>query len=213
MKEHDKELFRNYGYGGLGNGCGPALMYGLILIGAILILSSCKSIKSVESTTESHKVSELVEKMDSLVSKTATWQQDIYQKQTSLVDSFKQKEKNDSSHSVVVNEKGDTIRERIEIHHYVEREHSSEKSESEIWMQKFHEVDSLLKISLDKQAMTDSLLKEHNKETVVEKQLSLWGKIKQSLGGGAILICLVFFILIIIKLFLFLKRKVFSQSL
>lgn len=208
MKEQDKELFRNYGYGGLGNGCGPALMYGLILIGAILLLSSCKSIKSVESTTESHKVSELVEKMDSLVAKTSKWQQDIYQKQTSLVDSFKQKEKNDSSHVIIVNEKGDTVRERIEIHHYVEREHSSEKNESEIWIQKFREVDSLLKVSLDKQAVTDSLLKEHNKETVVEKQLTFWQRIKQSLGGWAILISTVLLLIMLVKLFYFLKRKI-----
>ena len=207
MKEQDKELFKNYGYGGLGNGCGPALMYGLILIGAILILSSCKSIKSVESTTESHKVSELVEKMDSLVTKTSKWQQDIYQKQTSLVDSFKQKEKNDSSHVIIVNEKGDTVRERIEIHHYVEREHSSEKNESEIWIQKFREVDSLLKVSLDKQAVTDSLLKEHNKETVVEKQLTFWQRIKQSLGGWAILISTVLLLILLYKLFSFLRRK------
>lgn len=207
MKEQDKELFKNYGYGGLGNGCGPALMYGLILIGAILLLSSCKSIKSVESTTESHKVSELVEKMDSLVTKTSKWQQDIYQKQTSLVDSFKQEEKNDSSHVIIVNEKGDTVRERIEIHHYVEREHSSEKNESEIWIQKFREVDSLLKVSLDKQAVTDSLLKEHNKETVVEKQLTFWQRIKQSLGGWAILISTVLLLIMLYKLFYFLKRK------
>lgn len=208
MKEQDKELFKNYGYGGLGNGCGPALMYGLILIGAILMLCGCKSIKSVESTTESHKVSELVEKMDSLVTKTSKWQQDIYQKQTSLVDSFKQKEKNDSSHVIIVNEKGDTVRERIEIHHYIEREHSSEKNESEIWIQKFREVDSLLKVSLDKQAVTDSLLKEHNKETVVEKQLTFWQRIKQSLGGWAILISTVLLLILLVKLFYFLKRKI-----
>lgn len=214
-EDYKEWFFKTYEKQPIGNqGCGgPVIMYGLLIAWCIFCLTGCRSTSSVETSHEIHNVSELVEKMDSLVSKTATWQQDIYQKQTSLVDSFKQKEKNDSSHSVVVNEKGDTIRERIEIHHYIEREHSSEKSESEIWMQKFHEVDSLLKISLDKQAVTDSLLKEHNKETVVEKQLSLWGKIKQSLGGGAILICSVFFILIIIKLFLYLKRKVFSQSL
>ena len=174
----------------------------------VLSLISCKSIKSVESTTESHKVSELVEKMDSLVTKTSKWQQDIYQKQTSLVDSFKQKEKNDSSHVIIVNEKGDTVRERIEIHHYVEREHSSEKNESEIWIQKFREVDSLLKVSLDKQAVTDSLLKEHNKETVVEKQLTFWQRIKQSLGGWAILISTVLLLILLVKLFYFLKRKI-----
>lgn len=207
MTQQDKELFKNYGYGGLGNGCGPALMYGLILIGAILLLSSCKSIKSVESTTESHKVSELVEKMDSLVTKTSKWQQDIYQKQTSLVDSFKQKEKNDSSHVIIVNEKGDTVRERIEIHHYVEREHSTDTKESEVWIQKFREVDSLLKVSLDKQAVTDSLLKEHNKETVVEKQLTFWQRIKQSLGGWAILISTVLLLIMLYKIFSFLRRK------
>lgn len=194
-------LFKSYGEQQYGSyGCGaPTIMYGLLIAWCVMCLVGCRSASSVETSKESHKMTELVERMDSLVAKTSVWQQDIYQKQTSLVDSFKQKEKNDSSHSVVVNEKGDTIRERIEIHHYVEREHSSEKSESEMWMQKFHEVDSLLKVSLDKQAVTDSLLKEHNKETVVEKQLSFWERIKQSVGGWAIVIIIIVFVFLVIR--------------
>ena len=58
MNMQDKELFKNYGYGGLGNGCGPALMYGLILIGAIFLLSGCKSIQyvPVETVRTEYKV-------------------------------------------------------------------------------------------------------------------------------------------------------------
>lgn len=178
--------------GGLGNGCGPVLMAFSIIAIMMLFLCSCHSIKSVETSSESHKVSELVEQMDSLVKSSARWQQDIYQKQTSLVDSFKQHERNDSSHSVVVNEKGDTIKERVEIYHYIERDHSTEKSESEVWMQKFKEVDSLLRISLDKQAVTDSLLKEHSKDVTVKVEVPWWQKWLMWFGGISIFLLSIF---------------------
>ena len=161
----------------------------MILIMAALIMTGCRSTSEV--TTESHSYSRLVTDIDSLMRVTKLWQQDIYQKQSSLVDSIRQSEKRDSSHVVVVNEKGDTVKERVEIHHYLEREHSSEKSESEMWIQKFREVDSLLHVSLDRQAVADSLLREHEKEIVKQNSLSWWQKAKQSLGEIMLLLLIV----------------------
>ena len=143
--------------GGLGKGCGPTLlMWGIVLAFVLLLFSGCRSVKEAETTNENHRVSELVEKMDSLFRNTSIWQQDLYSKQSSLIDSFRQNEKRDSSHTVVINEKGDTVKERIVIYHEVEKDHSSEKEESEYWMHRFEKVDSMLQISLDKQEKTDS---------------------------------------------------------
>lgn len=187
---------------------GYRLIFGYLLVVIFVILSlfcllSCRSTSTVETTTEVHKVSQLAEKMDSLVKNTVKMQQNFYERQTSLIDSVRHLEKNDSTHSVVVNEKGDTIRERIEVHHYIEREHNSEKEENEVVIHLQSQVDSLIRLSVENKALTDSLLKEHNKEVVIEKKPSLWDRIKNFVYGAIITV----FIYYLIRIFLFIKRK------
>ena len=184
----------NYGdlNGGLGKGCGPTLMTYCIIAFVLIALCSCRSTKYVESSNESHNVSELVDRMDSLLKSTSVWQQDMYSKQSSLVDSFRQNEKRDSSHTVVLNEKGDTVKERIVIYHEVEKDHSSEKEESEMWMHRFEKVDSMLNVSIAKQERTDSLLHEYEK--ISEKQLTPWEQFRMDYGGYAIFIVFLLFI-------------------
>ena len=160
----------------------------MMALSAILIMTGCRSVK--ETTEESHNYSRLATSIDSLVHATATWQQDLYSKQSSLIDSVRQSEKRDSSHVVVINEKGDTVRERIEIYKYIERDHSSEKQETEMWIQKFHETDSLLHIAIDKQAESDSLLREHIKENTTQDKLTWIQRLKQRIGELAIMFIL-----------------------
>ena len=173
----------------------------VIFIGMCLVcLCSCKSTSSVEFGSEAHKVSFLVDRFDSLVSRTAMWHDDIYQKQTSLVDSIRQMERNDSSSSVVINEKGDTVREVIRIERIIERERTTESTESELEIHLQSQVDSLIRLTTENKALTDSLLREHSKETVIVKEPSLWQKIKSAIGGYAIILTMIFFIYIGIKL-------------
>ena len=185
--------------GGLGKGCGPTLlMWGIVLAFVMLLFSGCRSVKEAETTSENHRMSELVEKMDSLFRNTSIWQQDLYSKQSSLIDSFRQNEKRDSSHTVVINEKGDTIKERIVIYHEVEKDHSSEKEESEYWMHRFEKVDSMLQISLDKQEKTDSLLREHEK--IIQKQPTKWEQFRLDYGGYAIALIIILLIYAVYRL-------------
>ena len=185
--------------GGLGKGCGPTLlMWGIVLAFVLLLFSGCRSVKEAETTNENHRVSELVEKMDSLFRNTSIWQQDLYSKQSSLIDSFRQNEKRDSSHTVVINEKGDTVKERIVIYHEVEKDHSSEKEESEYWMHRFEKVDSMLQISLDKQEKTDSLLREHEK--IIQKQPTKWEQFRLDYGGYAIALIIILLIYAVYRL-------------
>lgn len=187
--------------GGLGQGCGPTLMTYCIIAFILIVLCGCRSTKYMESSNESHRMTELIDRMDSLFRYTSTWQQDLYSKQSSLIDSFRQNEKRDSSHTVVLNEKGDTVRERIVIYHEVEKDHSSEKEESEMWMHRFERVDSMLQMSIEKQERTDSLLSEYKK--IAEKQPTFKERIILEYGGYAILIV---FILIILCFCWFIKK-------
>ena len=183
----------------------------IVFIGlSVFCLMSCKSTSSVETNNETHKVSELVDKMDSLVSRTTMWQQDIWQKQSSLVDSIRQMERNDSSHTVVVNEKGDTLKETILIERVIERERNTESKESELVVHLQSQVDSLIQLSVANKALTDSLLKEHNKETVITKEPTLWQKIKATVGGWAIVI-IVFFIIFYSFRFYFTRKRANSN--
>ena len=81
-----------------------------------------------------------------------------------------------------------------------------------VWYEKWHTkyIDRWKEV-----IRTDTLIKNDSIQVPypVEKNLSRWQQVKMDVGGIALGVCLVFFILIIIKLFLFLKRKVFSQSL
>ena len=199
----------NYGdlNGGLGNGCGPTLMSfvitALIILVGLMGLTGCRTIKESEMTNENHKLSELMERMDSMMRTSYTWQQDLYSKQSSLVDSFRHNEKRDSNHVVVINEKGDTVRERIEIYHEVEKDHSSEKQETEMLVQKIEKLDSMLRVSIDKQAVTDSLLRERDKYKEVEKEKTLGQRISTFFTDA--LVCVIIFVLVYIILKV--KRK------
>lgn len=167
-------------------GCGPTSFMYFVLTGlAVLSLIGCRSVRTAETTTEQHNMSRLIERFDSMARISSQRQLEFMSHQSSLIDSMRQSEKRDSSHSVVINEKGDTVRERIVIYKEVNKEHSTEKEEKDVWKQEFQRVDSLLSVSMAKQEATDSLLREHEK--VSEKQLTKWQQIKQEFGGTAII--------------------------
>lgn len=176
------------------------ILFVAFVVFSLLTLTGCRTIQSTETNTESHKVSQLVDRMDSIFRSTATWQRDIYSKQSSLIDSIREKEKNDSNHIVVINEKGDTVKEKIVIERVIEKERSTDKQESEQLISQIHQMDSLLHVSLDKQAVTDSLLREHMKETVIEKQPTWWQRIKDAVGGYAIFFIFIGLVSIVIKM-------------
>lgn len=167
------------------NGClGNTMMY-CFMIAAFVIccMCSCKTTKSTEQTIDYRHMSRITEKMDSLIHATSTWQQSIYEKQTSLVDSFKHKEVRDTSHVIFLGAKGDTVKETIIIKEYVEREHSSSESTQELREEFFRQTDSLLSVQRQMESKMDSALHAHNKETVVQKQPSLGDKLKWFAGG------------------------------
>ena len=113
---------------------------------------------------------------------TSTWQKSIFEKQTALVDSFKQSEVRDTSRTTFLNEKGDTIKEKIVITKIIEREHSSQESTQEFQQEIYKQTDSLFKSNQVLQQKVDSLLHDHNKATVVEKKTSwierFWNKLE-----------------------------------
>ena len=152
------------------------------LLLSFLFLTSCSTKSMVETDTQYQHISELTSSVDSLIHATATWQQSIFEKQTALVDSFKQSEVRDTSRTTFLNEKGDTIKEKIVITKIIEREHTSSESTQEYYQELFKQTDSLFQTNKILQTKVDSLLYDHNKTTVVEKKTSwierFWNKLE-----------------------------------
>ena len=172
-------------------GCGGPLYFsGMLLL--LFLVSGCATKRSTESNIDVHSIELMTQKMDSMLHATSTWQQSIYQKQTALVDSFKQREVRDTSRTVFLDEEGKIIKETVVIKELVESDHSTKESEKEYWEERFRKTDSLLQVSLAKQEKMDSTLQLRQKDTVVEKKPTLGERFKW-IGLGVILAVIGFF--------------------
>lgn len=163
---------------------GALLLYG----GVALLLFGCKSTVSSEQIIDYRHMARISEKMDSLIHTTATWQQSIYEKQTALVDFFRQSEVRDTSHTIFLGEKGDTTKEVITIYKERTIEHTTQESSQE-WREKFlKQTDSLFAVNKNLEEKVDSVLHNHEKTAVVEKEPTFGDKLKWFAGGIVITI-------------------------
>lgn len=172
-------------------GCGGPLYFACMLL-LLFLVSGCATKRSTESNIDVHSIELMTQKMDSMLHATSTWQQSIFQKQTALVDSFKQREVRDTSRTVFLDEEGKIIKETVVIKELVESDHSTKESEKEYWEERFRKTDSLLQVSLAKQEKMDSTLQLRQKDTVVEKKPTLGERLKW-IGLGVILAVIGFF--------------------
>ncbi len=151
-----------------------SIVYALLVAIAMavcLFFTSCSTKQSVETDVNYRHLEELTDRMDSLFHSTSTWQQSIFEKQTALVDSFKNTEVRDTSHTVFLGEKGDTVKEIIKIKEIIEREHSSSEVTQESYQELFKQNEVLFQSTQILQQKVDSLLHEHNKTTVVQEKV------------------------------------------
>ena len=160
-----------------------------------LAFCSCSTKSLVETDTQYQHITELTSSVDSLIHATATWQQSIFEKQTALVDSFKQSEVRDTSHTVFLGEKGDTIKEKIVITKIIEREHSTSESTQEFQQELYKQTDSLRASNKVLEQKMDSLLHDHNKETLVEKEAPWYQRIWMNIAPWVIIALLSYIII------------------
>lgn len=175
------------------NGCGTQIALFIML--AVFLLCGCTTKNLVETDTQYRHLTELTERMDSMFHSTSTWQQSIFEKQTALVDSFKSSEVRDTSHTVFLGEKGDTVKEIIRIKEIIEREHSSSESTQEYYEELVKQTDSLFHSNKELQAKMDSLLHDHNKATVVEKEAPWYERLLAKVAPWVIIALLLYIII------------------
>lgn len=142
----------------------------LVVGGLLCWLCSCSTQQSMETDTSTHRTELAVQRMDSILHAVMIWQERLYEKQTALTDSFMRLEVRDTSRTYFLGHDGDTIREKTVI--YIERSTSEKSKESttERLEERLMRTDSLLQVSLERQEKLDSLLRDHEKTTVVEEK-------------------------------------------
>lgn len=148
------------------NGCGTPL-YIAIIIGIVFLFCSCATKQSTEYT-EKHKMEKLIEKMDSLVSKSEVTSSDSTLHSTFIRELQSIREHNDTSHYVVVDTAGNVVKEKIVINNT--KEVTSEKDREQLIMMshRLEIMDSTLCAMKTHVERSDSLLSASKKETVKE---------------------------------------------
>lgn len=176
----------------------------ILLFTAILFFTGCKTTEK-SSYVEQHRIEDMMAKMDSVINKSQTTIQDTSWHETVIKELQSIKERNDTSRVVVVDSAGKVIKEVVTIVREREVERESDRQEREGMIHKMEKMDSTLSVANQQISHMDSLLKEREKETVIEKQqpwyLQLWNGIKLLLIGAVIGIVLMLTKNIWIKIF------------
>lgn len=140
----------------------------LVVMFVVSLLTSCGSTKTVTST-ESRRVADMVDRLDSLMRLKTVVQQDSAWRESVMRQFQSIREKSDTSRSVTLSAAGDTIRERIIINNIRETTSETDRLEREVLKRRIESMDSTISLIRLQLSHSDSLLQ--HRETVVEKEV------------------------------------------
>ncbi len=165
------------------------------------LFTSCTTQKTVSSDTTDHRVTDLMQCMDSLMSvhsvvqQDSTWRQEILRQFQSI------RERSDTSHTVVQDTAGNILRERIVINNTREVRSETDHQELTVMSHRLEQMDSTMQVMRQQLSHSDSLLQQSRKETVrtVETPATWWHNIQLWLGRMAMLALAVLLVLWLLK--------------
>lgn len=179
-------------------GCGGPVMFAMIL--ALFLLCSCKTVTNTESYVEKHRIESMMAKMDSIISRQQTTIQDSTWRETVIKELQSIKERNDTSHYVVVDSTGKVIKETIVINNTKEVVSEKDRQEREVMIKKIERLDSVISIQNEQISRIDSLLQQSAKTQTIEKKMSWWQKAWQQSKGMLMGVVITLIVLMILKL-------------
>lgn len=161
----------------------------LVLMFIISLFTGCTTQKTVTSDVSDHRVTDLMQRMDSLigvhsvVQQDSTWRQEILRQFQSI------KERSDTSHVIVQDTAGNVIRERIVINNVREVTSETERQELTVMSHRLEQMDSTMQVMRQQLSHSDSLLQQSRKEVVrtVETPVTWWHNLQLWLGRMAML--------------------------
>ena len=183
-KEKDEVRARYAVYGC----CAYALGIILVII-LCLFIGSCSVNKEVTSV-EHHRVENLMQRMDSVINMRQVIQQDSSWRELIMHQFQSIRERNDTSHTFVVDSAGKVIKETLVIR--TERESNSEtdRQEREVMIHRLDVMDSTLNVMQQQFNHIDSLMQ--TKQTVIEKaipaKLNIWQQVRLWLANIVLII-------------------------
>lgn len=163
------------------NGCGGPVVFMCLLI--VFLLAGCKTVTDKESYIENHRIESLMERMDSLISKSYVVQQDSSWRETFIKELQSIKEKSDTNHIQVVDTAGNVIKETIIINNLKEVTNERYEHEIEGLRHSIEQMDSTIAVQSQQLSRMDSLLQQKSKETTIEKKQSWWDSLLQNVKG------------------------------
>lgn len=156
----------------------------VICIAACIILASCRTTKTVTSV-EQHRVQTLMDRMDSVINTRQVIRQDSSWRELVMSQFQSIREKNDTSHTFVVDSTGKVIKETTIIRIEKETNSETDRQEREVMMSRLEIMDSTLNVMRQQLQHSDSLLqlRQTTIEKQVEKPLSRWQQIRLYLAN------------------------------
>ena len=163
------------------------IVNGFILLAAFAIISlmtSCTPQKIISSDVTDHRITDMLQRMDSLMATRTVVQQDSAWRETILKQFQSIREKSDTSHSVTLSASGDTIREKIIINNVRETTSETDRHEREVMMHRMEMMEATMNIMRQQIAHSDSLLQQQKQTEIKEvpKSLSWWQQMQLWLG-------------------------------
>jgi len=199
MNREDFEMYRNMQMGGLGNGCGPTLIYGILLF-VLICFASCRTVKQAEAIKENKtEISNDSTDVSSIHVDTALTEHIKQEKEKEKTNTESHTEKKDSF-VTVVDQNGNVV--GTKEYHWL-KETLREVSERERILKDSlsmyrHISDSLnyYKEKLD----SVSNLSQREKIVEVEKEQSISEKVKTFFANAVIGVILFVLIVIVVRL-------------
>ena len=173
----------------------------IIAVSIAFMLGSCTSSRKVTSFFESHRIDNLVQRMDSIITahsvvrQDSTWRELILQQFQSI------RERNDTSRLVVTDTAGRVIKETIIIRSERETSSQVERQEREVLLHRLEIMDSTLVSMRLQQQRTDSLIQQKNRLETKEVRdgFSFWQQAQFFLGRLMLIVVIVASVVWIIR--------------
>ena len=144
----------------------------LLLVVTLTMLTGCRTTKESTNYVERERIEDMMQKMDSVMHVKQTIQQDSTWHQTVIKQLQSIKERNDTSHTIVVDSSGKVIKETTIIYRDRESISESEKEEREVMIHRIEKLDSTVSAMTLQIEHYDSLMQSSKNEVVVEKKES-----------------------------------------
>ena len=156
----------------------------------LLSLTGCKTVRTAETTD--HRLTERLERIDSLVTRSFVSLQDSSWHERVLSQFQSIKEHSDTSHVITVDTAGNVIRERTIINNYRETVSETSEREREAVRQRIEVLDSTVQAQTALIEKMDSTLRTERTAVEVARPLTFWQQLRLHLGDLLLILAAAF---------------------